>query len=68
MVGNWEWVVILIVALLLFGSRLPSVMRALGRSMGEFKKGAREIEDEIEAEDQHRGKDKNEGGPSSPAG
>ncbi len=45
--GGGEWFVILIVALLLFGSRLPSVMRSLGRSLTEFKKGLHEAEDEV---------------------
>ena len=38
--GVTEVVVCGIVVLLLFGSRLPSVMRSLGRSVVEFKKGA----------------------------
>lgn len=47
--GGSEWLIILIVALLLFGSRLPSVMRSLGKSLTEFKKGLREVEDDIES-------------------
>ncbi|MES1213336.1 MAG: twin-arginine translocase TatA/TatE family subunit [Singulisphaera sp.] len=35
------------VAVLLFGSRLPSVARSLGKSMTEFKKGLSGIEDEV---------------------
>lgn len=46
MPGGWEWLVILIIALLIFGSRLPSVMRSLGSSIGEFKKGMTEGEPE----------------------
>ena len=46
MPGGWEWIVILIIALLLFGNRLPSVMRSLGRSISEFKKGMREDVDQ----------------------
>jgi sec-independent protein translocase protein TatA len=34
-----------IVALLLFGNRLPSVARSLGRSLVEFKKGMNETDD-----------------------
>ena len=34
-----EWLVILVIALLLFGARLPAVMRSLGGSIKEFKKG-----------------------------
>jgi len=44
--GGGEWIIILIVALLLFGSRLPSVMRSLGRSVNEFKKGMNESGEE----------------------
>jgi len=33
------------VAVLLFGSRLPSVARSLGKSMTEFQKGLHGIED-----------------------
>ena len=40
--GTWELLVILIIALLIFGSRLPSVMRNLGKSVNEFKHGMNE--------------------------
>ena len=39
-------IVILIVALLFFGNRLPSVMRSLGQGIVEFKKGLNDIKDE----------------------
>ncbi len=50
--GGWEWFVILLIALLLFGSRLPMVMRSLGKSAREFKKGIEEAEEEEEEEQQ----------------
>jgi len=34
--------------LLVFGNRLPSVMRSLGKSVTEFKKGVSGIEDDID--------------------
>jgi sec-independent protein translocase protein TatA len=36
------------VILLLFGNRLPSLMRSMGRSVVEFKKGVQGIEDDTE--------------------
>lgn len=42
--GMPEMIVILLIALLLFGKRLPEVMRGLGASVSEFKKGVAEGE------------------------
>ncbi len=39
MPAGMEWIVVLVVALLIFGPRLPGVMRSLGGSIREFKKG-----------------------------
>ena len=46
--GGPELLIIAFVALLVFGNRLPSVMRSLGKSVTEFKKGVSGIEDEID--------------------
>ena len=35
----YDMVIIGIIALLMFGNRLPSVMRSLGQGVTEFKKG-----------------------------
>jgi len=42
------YIALAIVAFLLFGNRLPSVMRSLGRSVTEFKKGVNGIEEEVD--------------------
>jgi len=44
-VGMPELLVILLIALLIFGAaKLPQVGRALGRTITEFKKGMKEVE------------------------
>lgn len=45
--GPFEWVVIGIVAVLLFGKRLPEVGRQLGQGFVEFKKGLKGAKDEM---------------------
>lgn len=46
--GGMEMLVILLVAVLLFGAnKLPKLARASGQAMGEFKKGREDIEREI---------------------
>lgn len=46
-IGTQELLIVCIVALLLFGNRLPSVMRSLGSGISEFKKGMNEIENDL---------------------
>lgn len=46
--GPVELVVVAVVVLLLFGNRLPTLMRSLGRGVVEFKKGAQGLDDESE--------------------
>lgn len=48
MPGPFEMFIILIVAVLLFGNRLPKVMKGLGEGITEFKKGIKGIEEPIE--------------------
>lgn len=47
--GPQEMLIVGIIAVLLFGGRLPEVGRSLGKSLMEFKKGLRGLEDELNA-------------------
>lgn len=49
MPGPFEMIVFGIIALLLFGKRLPEVARGLGKGIVEFKKGLRGIEEEVDS-------------------
>ena len=42
--------VLLVIALLFFGHKLPQVARSLGSSVSEFKKGIKESEEEANRE------------------
>lgn len=64
--NHMELVIIAIVALLLFGHRLPSVMKSLGSSISMFKKGMNEEDEEVE-EEEVVVKKKTKATPSSPA-
>ena len=46
-IGPTEMLIVGIIAVILFGNRLPSVARSLGKSLTEFKKGMREFESEM---------------------
>jgi len=45
-IGPLEVFIVALVVLLLFGNRLPGVMRSMGQGLVEFKKGMQGIEDQ----------------------
>lgn len=46
--GGAEWIIILVVALLIFGRRLPDVARSVGKSIVEFKRGINDVKDDVD--------------------
>jgi sec-independent protein translocase protein TatA len=49
--STWGVLVILMAMLILFGNRLPEVARSMGRAMNEFKRGLKEVGDDIDVND-----------------
>ena len=50
-IGMPELIIVLVVALIIFGPRkLPELGRSLGRSLGEFKKASNELQRTLEEE------------------
>jgi len=58
-----EWIIVLVIGLLIFGRRLPDVGRSVGKTIIEFRKGIKEVEDDVknssssksEARAEHKG-------------
>lgn len=46
-IGPTEMLIVGVIAVILFGNRLPTVARSLGKSLTEFKKGMRDFENEM---------------------
>lgn len=45
---GWEWIIILIVVLLLFGGKkIPELMRGLGKGVKSFKQGLNDAKEEL---------------------
>jgi sec-independent protein translocase protein TatA len=50
--GGWEWIIILVVVLLLFGpGRLSKIAGELGRGIREFRSGIKDLDDENESDE-----------------
>ena len=47
-IGMWEWVIIALVVLLLFGGKkIPELMKGVGKGVKSFKDGLKGVEDEV---------------------
>jgi len=49
-IGSFEVVIIGVIAVVLFGSRLPEVARSVGQSYTQFRKGLNEIQTSVKSE------------------
>ena len=48
-IQGWEWVIIALVVLLLFGGKkIPELMKGIGKGVKSFKQGMKEVESEME--------------------
>lgn len=55
MPGGWEWIIILVVILLLFGgSRLPQLAKSIGQSKRAFREGLDAEDEEARLEESRR--------------
>ena len=47
-IGMWEWVIIALVVLLLFGGKkIPELMKGVGKGVKSFKDGMKGVEDDV---------------------
>lgn len=67
--GGSEMLLILVAALLLFGSKnLPRIARTIGKTMEDFRRAARDVKDEIlRAEEEEPAPDKEDRAALRPA-
>ena len=50
--GLGEWLIVLLIILVLFGAtRIPALMKGMGKGVREFKKGINGVDDEEETKD-----------------
>lgn len=48
-IQGWEWIIIALVVLLLFGGKkIPELMKGLGKGVKSFKQGMKEVEEEMD--------------------
>ena len=47
-IHGWEWIIIALVVLLLFGGKkIPELMHGLGKGVKSFKQGMKEVEEDV---------------------
>ena len=47
-IHGWEWIIIALVVLLLFGGKkIPELMRGLGKGVKSFQEGLKDVEEDV---------------------
>ena len=59
--GGWEVWIILLILLLLFGSRIPTVARSLGQGINQFKRGLNDPGEDDDGEKTSSGEGEGDG-------
>lgn len=62
-IQGWEWIILLVLGLLIFGRRLPEIGRSIGKTIVEFKKGMNEVTPDLNAPAQGAGSGTAQGAP-----
>ena len=48
-IQSWEWIILLVLVLLLFGGKkIPELMKGLGKGVKNFKEGMKDVEKDVE--------------------
>ena len=64
-IQGWEWIILLVIGLLIFGRRLPEIGRSIGKTIVEFKKGMNEVTPDLNAPVQGTGTGGAQGAPGA---
>lgn len=52
-IQGWEWIIVALVVLLLFGGKkIPELMRGLGKGVKSFKEGMKDVQNELQTDDE----------------
>ncbi|MBQ7576305.1 MAG: twin-arginine translocase TatA/TatE family subunit [Bacteroidales bacterium] len=48
-IQGWEWIILLVLVLLLFGGKkIPELMKGVGKGVKSFKEGMKEVEKDVD--------------------